>query len=252
MDTTADAASCRRELLRHAPALRPHAVDVLTRLYTEPRQPVTTGSEPVAIEREVRISIAEGAGLYDLVRRHRVSSAIEIGFAYGFSTLWLLEGLARVPGARHLAIDPFETQRWQGVGVRQVEALASEVAFELVERSSLLVLPELVAAGRAADFVFIDSRHVFDETLVEFVYADLLLPVGGILAFDDMWMPAMRAVREFVLRNRSYEQVPQPVRNLCVLRKTGGDERDWNHFVPFPTGGFAPLRWAKALRGRLG
>ena len=83
------------------------------------------------------------------------------------------------------------------------------MALEWICDSSVFALPDLIRRGHKADFVLINSRHLFDETLVEFYYADKLLPVGGIVAFDDIWMPSIRSVTNFVLRNRRYEVVKQ-------------------------------------------
>jgi len=71
-------------------------------------------------------------------------------------------------------------------------------------------LPRLCAEGERFDFVFIDGRHLFDCVLVDFFYVDRLLEVGGYVALDDLWMPAVRKVKSFILRNRSYELVPVP------------------------------------------
>jgi hypothetical protein len=56
---------------------------------------------------------------------------------------------------------------------------------------------------------------------------------GGIIVFDDMWMQSVSTVVDFVIRNRAYEWVPQPVENMAVLQKRRDDDRDWQHFVPF-------------------
>lgn len=246
-----DASAVRPRLVRQAPDLRPEAVERLTRMYSEPRLLGTGSAEPVEIDPKVRISIAEGANLHRLLKESGARSSIEIGFAYGFSTVWLLDALAGRKDARHIAIDPFEEEIWDGIGLKQVELLGSEVSFEWIAQSSILALPELLARDMRADFVFIDSGHLFDETLVEFFLADKLLAVGGIMAFDDQWMPSMRSVTDFVLRNRSYERVKQPVRALCALRKTAEDKRHWEHFQPFRTSDPLPLAIANRIRRAL-
>jgi len=245
-----DAQAVRRELARHAPHLADHARERLVQLYSEPLLPSTLGPEPVAIDPKVRISIAEGAALARLVRENGVRSSIEIGLAYGFSTVWLLEALSGQEGARHIAIDPFEEIEWAGIGLKQAELMESGVDFRWIGESSALALPALIREGVQADFVFIDSRHVFDETLVEFFLADKLLRVGGLLALDDQWMPSMQAVTNYILADRAYTRVPHPVRNLCVLRKLGEDERSWDHFRPFRTSSRHPLDMARRVKRR--
>ena len=76
-------------------------------------------------------------------------------------------------------------------------------------------------------------NHRFDDVLVDFYLSDQVLAEGGLIAFDDMWMPSVRTVQSFILSNRKYEIVPQPVANMIVMRKLADDDREWAHFQPF-------------------
>src|SRR4051794_25227736 len=46
--------------------------------------------------------------------------------------------------------------------------------------------------------------HVFDHALLDFFYVDHMLRPGGIVAFDDADLPAVRRVVRYVLTNRDY------------------------------------------------
>jgi hypothetical protein len=105
---------------------------------------------------------------------------------------------------------------------------------------------------------YIEWLHL-DYALVDFFYIDKLLKAGGLVVFDDLWLPAIRRVVSFVLRERNYalqrvrsEQrrpfwrpaasatlralqdplgfdlrvaaIPQ---NIAVLRKLSEDTRSW-------------------------
>jgi hypothetical protein len=62
-----------------------------------------------------------------------------------------------------------------------------------------LALPSLLASVLKVQFVLIDGWHTFDQVLLDFFYVDKLLEDGGIVAFDDVVMPAInRAVRYFL------------------------------------------------------
>ncbi|HXW72724.1 MAG TPA: hypothetical protein VEK34_15080 [Methylocella sp.] len=67
--------------------------------------------------------IEQGATMNWLMRSHAVNRSLEIGFAYGFSTIWMLDGLRPRRNALHVAIDPYELSLWHGVGLAQVERL---------------------------------------------------------------------------------------------------------------------------------
>jgi len=182
-----------------------------------------------------RISIAQGAQIHRLIRESGARESVEVGFAYGFSTIWILDALARRPGAVHRAIDPFEETLWSGIGVQLVRDLGDNgVRFEWLSDYSIHSLSQLIKQGRLVDFVFIDGNHRFDDVIVDFYLADQLTRIGGLISLDDNWMLSIQTAANFITSNRYYETVDQPVRNMLVFRKIGDDrERSWNHFESF-------------------
>lgn len=221
------------ELRLHAPQISPDAFQLLLEMHSTGQLYGTESSNPVPID-ATRISIAQGSQMNKLMRSYRVEKSLEVGFAFGFSTIWILDALLDQKGGFHQAIDPFEKSQWQGVGLKQVERLdnASQ-KFRWLDAYSIRALPKLMERQEQFDFVFVDGSHRFDDTLLEFYFADQLLRTGGLLAFDDMWMPSIRTVVSFILTNRDYQLVKQPVRNMAVLEKLAPDSRDWRHFNQF-------------------
>jgi hypothetical protein len=105
------------------------------------------------------------------------------------------------------------------------------------------VLPQLCAQHERFDFAFIDGNHLFDYALVDFFFVDKLLNMGGHIAFDDLWIPAVRKVASFVLKNTAYKLVrpsakhttPKWMRVLRAGRRIVQNPfgRDWAlKFVP--------------------
>ncbi len=224
--TPAEAA--RAELLALCPELGVAALELLAHAYSAERLEGTEGwAEPGL----TRISMLQGAVLHKLVRQTGAQSTLEIGFAYGFSTMWLLSALPA--GARHAAVDPHERAMYAGVGLRQVQRLGAQAAFEWREAFSIHALSDAIRRGERHDLIFIDGNHRFDDVLVDFYLADQVLKVGGIVAFDDMWMPSVRTAVSFVATNRAYRVVQQPEANMAVFQKAEDDGRDWRHYRPF-------------------
>jgi predicted O-methyltransferase YrrM len=151
--------------------------------------------------------------LYRQVSATRATQAIEIGMAFGISTLCLCDALGRdtpfQAGRPHLVVmDPFQHGSiWQGVGLNQVRAAGFGDIVEFHERPSHVVLPKLAAKEYRIQFAFIDGSHMFDHALVDFFYVDQMLEVGGVIAFDDVGLQPVNAVVRFVLANRQYELV---------------------------------------------
>jgi hypothetical protein len=65
-----------------------------------------------------------------------------------------------------------------------------------IEQPDYLALPSLVDQEARFGLVYIDGSHVFDHVIIDAFHSDLLLDVGGIMAFNDCWMPSVdRAIR---------------------------------------------------------
>jgi predicted O-methyltransferase YrrM len=145
---------------------------------------------PVAVDRD------EGAFLQRIVRDIKPERSLEIGCAYGVSTLYICEALASgeasAPAnaslkgtARHIVVDPFQSRQWRGIGAKNIREAGFASLVDFREERSEVVLPQLVDAGVVLDFAFVDGWHTFDQVMVEFYFLNRLLRVGGVIAFDD-------------------------------------------------------------------
>jgi len=135
---------------------------------------------PVAIDR------AEGSLLQRVIADIKPRTSLEIGCAYGVSTLYICEALASLPHiSRHIVLDPFQTTQWRGIGVKNVRDAGFEALLDFREQRSELALPQLVEEGVTIEFALVDGWHTFDQVMVEFYYLNRMLRVGGVLVFDD-------------------------------------------------------------------
>lgn len=222
------------ELKVFAPQLDAEGRKTLTRMYSSRELEGTTGKRYEV--GAVKVSVQEGSELNRLLREHGARRTLEIGFAFGFSTIWILDALAGQEDGFHIALDPFETSYWGGVGLRQVsETPGFAERFKWMEERSALALADMIRGKQEFDAIFIDGNHRFDDVLVDFYLADQVLKVGGLVAFDDMWMDSIKSVASFVVNNRSYRFVPQRAINMAVFVKTAADTRNWQHYNPFAT-----------------
>lgn len=192
------------------------------------------------VDRYTRVSAVEGMALYGWCVDHRVDSTLEVGLGYGFSTVFLLAALDRVGGGRHVAVDPYQTTDWHGVGLTTARALSAaagpdRVSFAFVEARSETALVDLARAGVSFGLVFIDGYHRFDDVLVDFTLAARMVPAGGLVVLHDRRLDSVKAVASWIRHDRrDFERVTTPCRNLVAVRRVGEDERDWRHFVAFP------------------
>ncbi|HEU5123465.1 MAG TPA: class I SAM-dependent methyltransferase [Verrucomicrobiae bacterium] len=143
------------------------------------------------------ISVEEGQLLSSLIRDNpNVTKTLEIGCAYGLSSLHICQALSERTGAHHTIIDPFQNSMWDGAGTANLERSGFDF-FELLEEKSEFALPNLCKQGEDRfDLVFIDGFHTFDHTLIDSFFATRLLRVGGFLVIDDTsWRSVNRCVR---------------------------------------------------------
>jgi predicted O-methyltransferase YrrM len=215
------------------PEINQKSLNILNDMYTLNSLSGTEQDDPVLIEKTTRISIEQGCSLNKILREANVSRTLEVGFAYGFSTIWILDTLLNKTNALHIAVDPTEKIMWKGVGLKQVEKLTGGKFFQWENDWAIHSLTRLISKKQKFDFIFIDGNHRFDDVIVDFYLSDQLIEPNGLIAFDDMWMTSIKKATAFITKNYSYEIVQQNVSNMLVLRKIENDRRKWNHFVDF-------------------
>lgn len=136
----------------------------------------------------------EGEYLLNLISSDSsIVKSIEIGCAYGLSSLFICEGLKNRSGASHTIIDPKQRDIWHDVGIAQLERCGFDF-FNLMRIPSELALPQLLLTqSEKFDFAFIDGWHTFDQTMLDLYYASRLVRVGGYIVTDDCNWPSVSA-----------------------------------------------------------
>src|SRR5918992_1376202 len=141
-----------------------------------------------------------GAALRALAVDEGAERTIEVGLALGMSALFLCQAV--LPrGGRHVAIDPFQRDSWNGAGLRTLREAGVEDLVEVIEEESQLALPRLVSEGREFDLAFVDGDHRFEGVFLDLYFMTRLVRPGGLVVVDDMWMPAVRTAVAYVEKN---------------------------------------------------
>ena len=164
--------------------------------------------------------------LQELIRTKGFSQSLEIGFAYGTSTLAIVEEIAKRNG-RHTVIDKFQLEGWGGNGLDLVKQAGYADNLEFIGKFCYSSLPELMTAGRRFDFAYIDSTKQLDWLLVDFFYIDKMMETGGIIVFDDATFPGIRKLLRYVSQFPNYRVHSQYPANepTAGLRKAAGNLR---------------------------
>lgn len=147
------------------------------------------------------ISREEGEFIHNLILNNpNIKNTLEVGCAWGLSSLFICFALQYREEAHHTIVDPFQMSQWDGVGVNNLIS-AGFSNFRLIEEKSETALPNLLMKSEEAfDFIFIDGWHTFDHTLIDIFYALRLVRIGGMIVIDDLTMPGVRQAVEYFLQ----------------------------------------------------
>ena len=143
--------------------------------------------------------------LQKIISENKFSKSIEIGCAYGISSLAIAGEIAK-NGGSHTIIDKFENSQWNGVGLDLIAQAGYSENIEFHEDYCYLVLPKLLSAARKYDFAYIDSTKQLDWLLVNFFYLDKLLEINGVIVFDDVTcFPGIRKLLRYLSQFPDYK-----------------------------------------------
>ena len=226
--------------------------DVLRQMFAEQRAADSSGR---MIPTGSGIAPVHAAALYRMTLAEKPSVVIEIGMAFGFSSLSILAALDRLGRqGRLISIDPHQKTDWHGAGVEAVRRAGFESMHELIDKPSYLALPELLGRKTVVDLAYVDGWHTFDYVLLDFFYLDKLLRQGGVCGFNDCGLAAVHRVLSFMRTHRKYEELDAGLkrdytgRNFAVtclrrilrwprsdryFRKTEAWEPGWNFYARF-------------------
>jgi predicted O-methyltransferase YrrM len=153
--------------------------------------------------------------LQKIISKNNFSSSIEIGFAYGISTLAITEEIVK-NGGKHVVIDKFELSEWDGVGLDLLSQAGFSKNIEFYEEYCYITLPKLLEQERKFDFAYVDSTKQMDWLMVDFFYLDKLLKLDGIIIYDDVTFPGIRKLFRYITQfpnYRIYEVFPENYRS---------------------------------------
>jgi predicted O-methyltransferase YrrM len=164
------------------------------------------------------VDIEEGEFLRRIIKENNSTDTIEIGCAYGISSLNICAALTGNKDSSHTIIDPFQSTRWKNIGKSHLDKAGIDF-YEVIEKPSEIALPHLLSSGKKYDFGFIDGWHTFDHTLIDFFYLNRLVKVGGVIVIDDVNWRSINKCLRYILNYPSYEIIGNVDLNISSKRK---------------------------------
>jgi predicted O-methyltransferase YrrM len=134
--------------------------------------------------------------------------AVEVGMAYGVSTLSILDGMRENGKGKLISVDPYiGWATGQRVALHQVARAGLSAYHEHLHEPSYVGLPRLIERGSKADFVYIDGNHDYGYAFTDFFLADKLLARDGVVAFNDSGWRTVHKVIRHILKSGEYEEI---------------------------------------------
>jgi predicted O-methyltransferase YrrM len=154
------------------------------------------------------VSREDSDAMRRFVRASKPALAVEIGMAYGVSTLSILDGIAENGTGKLISIDPYiNWPTGRRVALHQIARAGLSNAHEHLDEPSYVGLPRILDRGLKADFIYIVGNHDYDYAFTDFFLSDKLISPGGVIAFNDCgWRSVFKVIRH-IKRLREYEEI---------------------------------------------
>ena len=152
-------------------------------------------------------------------------------------------------GAHHRCVTPGpeEAERMSRRTARRTTSPTTTLTFDVAASHDALPRVDV-----ELDLVLIDGGHGFPMPILDWFYAGSLLRAGGLLVVDDIQLPAVRALLQFVARDPRWAPVHEGDKWLAFRRTHSGSlAEDWTEqpfYVVHPPGARA---FARRVIGRI-
>lgn len=159
--------------------------------------------------RTASIATAEGESLRRWVVKEKAVNTIEVGLAFGFSALYVCEGLLlnKKANPKHTVIDAYQTQenKYANSGLDILAKAGVDKIIEFHGEQSQIVLPRFLNENRKFDLAFVDGNHRFDYVFLDLFYLGHLVRPGGVIFMDDYNFPGIKKATSFFAKNLGWK-----------------------------------------------
>lgn len=177
-------------------------------------------------ERAIRVEVnshtpySQGIFLQKIFDEVKPVKSLEIGLAYGISTLFILEKchLNNNKAGCHIVIEPYS---WGPAALHNINKENLGKYLQIKSSLSHDVLPVMHQNNERIQFAYIDTTKLFDVVLQDFFFIDKILDIGGVVIFDDSNSAGVDMVVRFVNTLPNYD----------VYGRCGVEKRSWQYCI---------------------
>ena len=154
------------------------------------------------------ISLNEGIEIFKIIKKYNPKKLVEIGFAVGISTLFMLCALEN--DAILTSVDPYQKIQWNKFGLLNVDNLLNEqklpkTMHKFIEDYSINFFKN---TKHQYDLVLIDGDHSYSGTMTDLVGANKVLKKNGLMIIDDvLHYDVKKALANFLKNNNNFVKI---------------------------------------------
>jgi hypothetical protein len=120
-------------------------------------------------------------------------------------------------GAEHTSISPYADEQGRIGEYLAQHGIAGKVQF-LTDSSDIALTKTDHLVPEWLDFVFIDGAHRYPFPCIDYHFTEGRIKVGGILCVDDVHMPSVRILYDFLRLEKCWE-LDQKIKNTAFFRR---------------------------------
>lgn len=172
-----------------------------------------------------------GKYITDLIDNNKIKKCLEIGMDYGIISFYILSNL----NTELISIDPYQKTKFNNNGIKMLKELNLNKFHKIYKQQPYYVLPKLLTKKDYYyfDFIYINSFHTFDHSLINFFYSDVLLKLNGFIIIDNALDHGIAKCIKYIETNYLfYNKIESPI-TIAVFKKINQDDREWNFHKHF-------------------
>jgi predicted O-methyltransferase YrrM len=147
----------------------------------------------------------QGDLLYTAIRRKSYRRCLQTGFLTGSTALYMCAAAAETGGGvTSICMDDDDSV---ARGLRLLNEQDLSDRHTLIRGNSNRAIAEMFLAGERFDFVFIDGWKTFDHLAYELYLCNQMLETGGMIVFDDSYLPGVRKAIKLMRRFYGYREL---------------------------------------------
>ena len=175
------------------------------------------------VEISTNIKIEEGNFINELIHDNKYKKCLEIGMNYGIVSYYILLN----NNCTLISIDKEQNKKWDNIGLSLLKDLELIKRHKLILKNNVIALSSFLDKSELFDFIYIDVMNKkYENIFVLFYYSILLLDIGGTIVFDNLHLPEIKNLINYINQNYKFLIQLDSPKNICCYKKI----TDYNNF----------------------